>query len=281
MFIRAFLILIISLFSFSVLKTEALTDNSFISTAEKRLFSTEYKNDTTVNRLNRIELIIFGHKKAGTEQQRIQAIKNVLGSLEPKKSKNPAINTPIKVIKPTQNIKPSPMENYPVIDEIEKKILNKNFLNDNVYSRLDRLEIAIFNHKFSEPLNVRTERLRATVHGMKDLQEQKSSSTVPALSLNDENIKSILTRLEKETFKTSYEVEPVESRVARLENSVFNEISPEDNIEDRVNRLAAVISAQPSNELYKDMSKLRQYQTATQQLTAAALLIMLIKGLLF
>lgn len=280
MVIRIFLILIICLFSFSVLKTEALTENSYISSVEKKLFSAEYKNDTTVNRLNRIESIIFGQKKTGSEQQRIQSIKSVLGSLEPQKKDN-AISTPIKVVKPTQNIKPAPVENYPVIDEIEKKILNKTFLIDNVYSRLDRLELAIFNHKFSDPLNIRTERLRATVLGSQGQQKTESTHNNSDLSLNDENVKSVLNRLEKETFKVTYELEPTESRVARLENSVFNQTSAEDNIEDRIDRLAAVISAKPSSELYRDISKLRQYQTATQQITAAALIIMLIKGLLF
>lgn len=281
MIIRIFLILIISLFSISVLKTEALTDHSYISFVEKKLFSAEYKNDTTVNRLNRIESIIFGQKKAGTEQQRIQNIKNVLSSLEPVKKPINAANAPLKVIKPAQNIKPDSIENYPIIDEIEKKILNNTFLNDNVYSRLDRIELAIFNHKFSDPLNIRTERLRATVLGSQGFQETASTHNTPDLSLNDENIKSVLNKLEQETFKSTYELDSIESRITRLENSVFNQASPEDNIEDRIDRLAAVISAQPSSELYKDMSKLRQYQTATQQITAAALLIMLIKGLIF
>lgn len=164
---------------------------------------------------------------------------------------------------------------YPVIDEIEKKILNKVFSNEDITKRLDRLELAIFKKNFKDSLSSRVDRLKTIVFGNQDNTDNS------AQQMDSASVDTILSHLEKQTFNTTYDNETEESRLDRLENQVFNQTSPDDSVNDRVERLAAVVTAQPSSQEYNDMAKVRKYQSFSSKVSAAAILLMLIRGLLF
>ncbi|OGI25906.1 MAG: hypothetical protein A2287_06720 [Candidatus Melainabacteria bacterium RIFOXYA12_FULL_32_12] len=286
MYLKGLLIFVISLFFICGLEVKAYSDIDYISIAEQNLFSTQFKAEPVNNRLNRLEIDVFGKiNSKDTAQQRVQKLKKALGDFN---------NTS----QPTQSIKPIPenkakitpqnaLAQYPMVDEIEKQVLNKTFQQEDIYKRLDRLELVIFNQNFNDPLNNRVERLKTTVIGSQNNSissnnhNQANSLDNSTMPIDSESINVVLSQLEKQTFNTVYQNEPVETRIDRLENHVFNQTSPEDDTNSRVERLATVIAAQPANELYKDMSQLRQYQSVGTGLTAAALIMMLIKGFFF
>ena len=291
MYLKGFLILVISLFSLCCLEVKAYSDIDYISDAEQNLFNVQYRAETVNNRLNRLETNVFGNvNNKITTAQRVQKLKSALGSFNQPAQTQQSVQ-PQKIIPPqlnqVTNIPKNDLEQYPVIDEVEKQVLNKIFQQENIYKRLDRLELVIFNRNFNDPLNSRVERLKTTVIGTQNNSMASNNYSPASLSNNsampmDSNSTStVLSQLEKATFNASYQNEPVEARLDRLEMQVFNQTSPEDEVDSRVERLATVISAQPTNELYKDMSQLRQYQSVGAKVTAAAMVMFLIKGLFF
>jgi hypothetical protein len=257
----------------------AVQDNSsYLSSVELKLFGTKFAKETITKRLDRIEKDVFGIKSSGTQTVRIAKLKTVFKPTSsqivkkaPVKKKN---ITPVKQIK--QN--PAPNIKYTMVDEIEKKVLKKTFSNEDIERRLSRLETIVYGGSVNASLNSRVDNLKTTVFKNNQSTAEQSYS---ATQLNSDSVNMLLSKMERDVFNQVYSNDAVESRLSRLEMNIFNSASPEDTVDDRVERLSAVIAARPTEELYKDMSSLRQYQTTTTQISAAAILLLLIQGLLF
>lgn len=170
--------------------------------------------------------------------------------------------------------------NYPIIDSMELKLFKKVFINEALNKRIQRLEIVVFNHTYSDELSQRTERLKALVLG-KDSISANNTDDRQEPELTQENLNELLDKMEQETFQTTYKNESVESRINRLENQFFNEASPEENTDYRIERLSSIVEAKESEGVYKDASTLNHYQNINVGLTATAILLLLIKGLIF
>jgi len=279
------IILLISLILFINPCFAAVQDKyPFVSAVEQRLFGTKFQGESVDKRLNRIETNVFGLKNSGTVTVRITKLQTVFGQINvPSK---PAVNTkikPVSKINTTQKIQNEDSNiKYTIVDEMEKKILNRTYTKDNIYRRLSRLETVVFSGTINAPLSERVERLKLAIFGnSKTANNNNNNSFEESPQLSDESVRLLLDRMENDVFSTSYPNEPVESRLSRLETKLFNSASPEDPVNDRIERLSAVVSARPTNELYKDMSSVRQYQDVTAKISAAALLLLLIKGMLF
>jgi hypothetical protein len=123
--------------------------------------------------------------------------------------------------------------------------------------------------------------VRPSVFGNIRTSSNNDNTPDESAQISDESVRLLLDRMENDVFSMTYPNEPAESRLSRLEIKLFNSASPEDPVNDRIERLSAVVSARPTNELYKDMASIRQYQDVTAKISAAALLLLLIKGMLF
>ncbi|MFH0702015.1 MAG: hypothetical protein V2B14_00550 [bacterium] len=266
---KIFLILISVLILFVCLRVEAFDDKDYISNIEQNLFNAQFQNDSVNNRLNRIEINAFGKASADTYQQRIQRLKNTFKNQYQVVSKTP-VSTPALSNEPQ-------IDPY-IIDELENKVLSRSFSNENINRRIERLEIIMFNRNFNETWDERVNRLYSVVFGN---QNESSASTKTNNSMDENSINSLLTQLEKQTFNQVYIGDSIENRMARLENSIFNEVSSDSTVDERLERLATVIQAQASSDIYKDMSALRQYKTMNTSLTAATILLLLLRGLFF
>lgn len=175
---------------------------------------------------------------------------------------------------------------YPIVDQIEAKILGGSFPKEDIYKRLDRLESKLFGSVSQKALSDRVEDLSKAVLGENDNDTQDESYTPPSgnstsLSSDNNNLNDLLTQLESKLLNQAYPNNTQEERVSRLEKYVFNQSSNEYPMQDRIDRIAAVVKAQPSDELYKDTAQLQKLQMAGQGLALAALIIMIIAGLAF
>jgi len=264
----------------------ALTDSEYLSGIEKNLFNTKFTQEGLNKRLERIEKEIYGVKSRTVVSERIKRLEKIYKrpiAVKPvpaiKKSPKKIASNKLIKINNVQKVQDS----YPAIDEIEKRVLNRQFSSEDIYKRLDRLEIVLFNRNFNDSLYERTDRIKGVVLGQNQPhgEDNSSNNNDSTQHLDQNSINTILSNIEMQNFNTSYANEPVESRLSRLETKIFNQVSPEDKINDRIERLAAVSNAQPANELYRDMSQIRQYQAVATQLSAVALMLLIIKGLLF
>lgn len=270
----------------------AVTDQyAYVSALEQKLFGTKFQSENINKRLNRLESDVFGIKSSATVQVRINKLKTAFVQFEKssvpvkatqKKPVSPKTAS-IKLKQPQKLVKLEPPVKYAAVDEIEKKVLNRTFDKEDIYKRLNRLEIVVFSRTMNGALNERVENLKQTVFGNGQISQvntkESPQNQVPQLS--DDSVNLLLKRMETDIFNQTFPNEPVDARLSRLETKIFNSSSPEDSLNDRIERLSAVISARPTNELYNDMASVRQYQSMTNKISAAALLLLIMQGLLF
>jgi len=288
-------------------EVKAFDNSAFLSKIEQKLFNTQFNNEQINTRVNRIEKNVFGSVGTGTTEREIERLKHTYGYLVPvdKPSSKNATSKSTKTAKAVKN-KPDekltyspqtlmltpPREKansdiqYPAINAMEEKILSRSFEKEDIYKRVQRLEIIVFKQNFNEPLNDRVDRLKTVILGNNNNSQGKmvnggNLSENNSEPMSPDSVNTLLNGIEKSTFNTTYPSDSVESRLSRLETKIFNQTSPDDSVQDRIERLAAVVNAQPSNEMYKDMSQVRKYQQVGTGITAAAILLLLLRGLLF
>ncbi|MDD3013236.1 MAG: hypothetical protein PHC34_05985 [Candidatus Gastranaerophilales bacterium] len=258
--------------------------SSFVSSVEQKLFGTKFQGEDVNKRLGRIETNVFGLKSNGTTTVRINKLKTVFGQIEiSPKSANKVQPKPVSKTNTSQKMQNEDSSvKYAIVDDMEKKVLNHIYPNDNIYRRLSRLETVVFSRSMNTPLSDRVDKLKIAVFGnVKTTTSSSFNSEDDISQLSNESVNLLIDKMENDIFSTTYSNELLESRLSRLEIKLFNSASPEDPVNDRIERLSAVISARPTNELYKDMASLRQYQDMSAKVSAAALLLLLLKGMLF
>lgn len=194
---------------------------------------------------------------------------------------------------PVQN-KVNISEDYPVVDKIESKVLGNSYPKEDIYKRLGRLESKVFGTVSKKTLSDRVDDLSKTVIGANNNSEEDddnyssptsssdgdkySESYTPPSS--DESLNNLLNQMEKQLLNQVYPNDTRETRVARLERYMFNNSSDGYSMNERVERLATVIKAQPTNEIYQDAGLLNNNQLAGSGLSLAAIILMIMAGLL-
>ena len=112
---------------------------------------------------------------------------------------------------------------YKSLSDMEWQIYRKDYANDDLKARIDRLENSIFGQKSNYTLYYRLNALKKAMKTNKDRY----------LSINKQ---VILDLLENRYFSQTYKTEPLETRLGRLEMRIFGEIST-DNVEERFKHL--------------------------------------------
>ena len=118
------------------------------------------------SRLTRLEKEIYGKPSNQNEKTRVDKLYNDLmlsnsNSSVPQKNKN--FLSPVDIgPKADSDIK------YPIVDMLEEKTFNKSFENDEIYSRLSRLENKVFSNSINNAqmsLNERVDALKSKILG--------------------------------------------------------------------------------------------------------------------
>lgn len=178
---------------------------------------------------------------------------------------------------------------YPAVDEMETKVLGAAYPQENIYTRLDRLEYTIFGAATKAPLSDRVDRLRSTVLAetpqAAEPQKGYTASTMPSYFYSQTQQSSqeqsiILYELEKKLLGTVYINEPTEVRVSRLERIVFQASSDNYPVEERLQRLCAYADAKDSDQYYNDQAKLNQYANVANGVRVISLLFMILQAFL-
>ncbi len=184
---------------------------------------------------------------------------------------------------------------YPAVDELEKKVFGSVSSGQNIYSRLNRLETAVFGKTSNAHLSERVDRLDKLVlsgrrysTGSSNFNNSNSniifgqdyreygnfSNTSPA------EYSIVLYDLEKQFLETAYPSESVNIRVKRLENHLFSDSLDGYPIEDRIQRLTAYADARESDEFYEDQAQIKKYNNVMRGANAISLLFMILQFLL-
>ena len=277
---KKFILLILCIVFFPLISSAEI---SALSALENSLLGSEYKNDSDVQRVERLEQHLYGSKKSGNLQTRIKNIKNDTGYSDPvkevpkqvpgqnnlKSNINPALNNELL------NMKEDASVDYPIVDKMEEEVFKTTYKNENIYKRLDRLEGKVFNKTSKASLNERVDKLSAVISPMKrtakmpdynyDSADMDSYYAQSGLTpITDQNVVFQLAVLEQDLLKGNYTNDNISNRLSRLENALFNRTFPTDNDISRLQRVMVAYDAKKNSYKYENNRKMQNVATFSQ-----------------
>ena len=149
------------IFGFTGFNVEAVTQksDSLITKIENDIYGFDYSNDSTQNRISRLEKTVYGKSSSGDINKRIKKLSgdisaDVIGlEIEPTEDS----------FKEDEAIADSSV-NYPIVDEIEQKIFNQTYKNRDFHSRIVAIERKIFGKIYDvDDYCTRMDRIKAKV----------------------------------------------------------------------------------------------------------------------
>ncbi len=165
--ISACLLVLLSAASAFAASSANLPLDEQISKIENSVLGLNYSKESDSDRLKRIEDEVFGSSYNSSKlslQDRIDKLNSALG-----------LETLAEAKAPVSELYKDEAEgvNYPVVDMFEMQLFGKNFKDENIYKRLERLEEKTFGAAKKGDLAQRTDALKAKISMM------KPSSTLP------------------------------------------------------------------------------------------------------
>lgn len=138
---------------------------------ENRFFSHTYAHDPLEKRLERIECLVYGSTREGSNQERMARLKKTVAerSAQPLKSasekdavKLESNNNANKI--ETKAEAPSSSKQYPILNTLEWRALKKTYQSESLDQRLDRLESKMFGQPAQTMAYIdRVDRLKRTL----------------------------------------------------------------------------------------------------------------------
>ena len=255
--------------------------SSQIQELEKAYFGYDYPDDTDKNRLNRLELAIYGRTYQEPVSERISNLYADINTQTQQEqlSQNDDISEERPLPKAEGDVK------YPIVDKMEQKVLKKTYGNEDIYDRLARLEKQVFKKESTGSLNERVDALRGKVLyesepeinlAMEDdissselmddskynyYTYEKSKNKIAKPSNSSIDTFDIDTLEESVLGHKSYG--SIDSRLSKLEQKVFQKTF-NDSIEARTQRLLAVTTAQKTAKQYDNNKWMNRLNTGMQ-----------------
>ncbi|MCD8024982.1 MAG: hypothetical protein LUE64_05560 [Candidatus Gastranaerophilales bacterium] len=275
--IAAILIFFLSGFAFVWAQTPS---EAQLSRIEKTIWGFSYDDESEISRIERAEKQIFGAANPKiTPEKRIDKLTKSLGieTLEEAKSSLSELYVPEKAGQGAE---------YPQIDRLESNILGNMYKNENIYSRLERLEKKVFGAKQEGDLAGRTEALNRSANISGNVMQSAQNTNYEQVQKpynpydypqTNEDVKLQLAALENMIFATDFSQEPVELRLNRLENKIFQRNFDDDDSRTRISRIQAAATANKTAKYY-DNNKFQKY--AATGLQAASFILMILAFIL-
>lgn len=136
------------------------TQKSTISKIENEIYGFDYQNDSVQNRVLRLEKTIYGKQFSGDVNKRIKRLSadisaDVIG-LEIEPCEDSFANNEDTVADSTVN--------YPIVDEIEKKLFNKTNKDKDFHTRIVTIEKKLFGKVYDvDDYSTRMDRIKAEI----------------------------------------------------------------------------------------------------------------------
>jgi hypothetical protein len=246
-----------------------------LSKIENSVLGVEYNNQKTEQRLSRLEEYIYGHTKQGTLAQRTESLSKDLNiDLISEGNSNSEDDFSDEMTDGSVD--------YPILNDVEKKLSIKSAPNSSLHSRLVCIEKKLFNDVYdTDDFYTRVERIKKKMYGNSDIIANNEESVLeeyrqknyytqsPQRSGSDYKI----TVLEEKILKNTYPDENNNDRLARLENCVFDTEFYYDNEADRLSRLESAIRAKRSSNRY-DNNKFQQRLNTALQIGTMILMVL-------
>lgn len=259
--------------------------NSNITEVETSVFGYDYKNESDLKRIERLERYLYGTKKNGDIDKRLNDIKTDIGFTSKNKQKNKLPTSSDKKLSENLNqslnnelmgLKENSTVDYPIVDSMEKEVFKTTYKNEDIYKRLDRLEEKVFNSKSTASLNERVNKLASAISPMKntvnnmnnysyssdELNEYYAKSGLE--TVNDQSLPFQLAVLEQELLRNIYDNDNIANRLTRLEQKLFKRTFQSDNDISRLQRIMVAYDAKKNSYKYENNRKMQNVATFSQ-----------------
>lgn len=272
------LTILILLLTTNIYAEAQLTPKETMSAIENNVFGYEYNTDTDIKRIERIEEHLYGQKKTGTLQKRLENIQNDAAlTLDDKKAElnsdrniNSNRNTNLPDLKEDATVE------YPMVDKIEQELFNTCYKKENIYNRLNRLEEKVFGKASNEDLNTRVDKLASVIRPKKQMMSQPQNYNYTPNEMNDyysnsgletvsdQSVPFQLAALEEDLLRNAYMNDNISNRLNRLEQKLFNRTFSSDTDITRLQRIMVAYDAKKNSYKYENNRKMQNMATATQ-----------------
>lgn len=220
-----------------------------LTSLENRFFEHTYPQDTTEDRLTRLEKMVFGEARSGDDQSRLQQLINAVpaqqtsdASAQSQAGANQNSNAGTQTSSQSDDDSDtSSGTDYPRVTELEKALLGKSFQGEPIKHRLDQLELKSFGKTFSsQDLADRVDRI-AQYADKKFNGSQNSAffQSEPKNGSIEQKVAWLETQIEGQTFPQK----PMIERLRPLEKAMFP-TDPTDihaSIPEQVNMLMSAV----------------------------------------
>ena len=275
---KKYIIILLLLFSINTESIAEMSIHEKITAIENTIFGYDYKDESDEKRVERIEKNLYGQKKTGDIINRVDSIQNDTGLTikkeKPLYSSNSSFQSKENLKLP--ELKEDSTVEYPIVDKMEEEIFNTTYKNENIYSRLNRLEEKVFNKTSSEDLNSRVDKLASVIrpktkkmsnqyaydYSSDDLNNYYNNNGFEPV--NDQSMPFQLAALEEDLLRNAYNNDNTSNRLSRLEQKLFNRTFVSDSDVTRLQRIMVAYDAKKNSYKYENNRKMQNMATMSQ-----------------
>lgn len=256
--------------------------HNILDDIESSIFGYTYGNESNSIRVERIESYLYGSKKTGSLNTRIENIQNDIGFVkaedktasqmqrQPNESQNPQMPYALSGPKEDATVE------YPMVDKIEQELFKTTYKNENIYTRLDRLEKQVFNKVSNESLNDRVDKLASVVVPKKNIKQKNEDYAYSAQDVDsyyrasglspvdNQSLPFQLAVLEQDLLKNNYDNDNISNRLNRLEQKLFKRTFSSDTDVTRLQRIMVAYDAKQNSYKYENNRKMQNMATMSQ-----------------
>lgn len=290
-----FSILLIIIYTSLPLTAIGASQSSTISKIENDIYGFDYSNDGSKDRVERLEKTIYGKASAGDINKRIKKLSADISADVIGLEITPSEDT----FAEEEKIAEDSSVNYPVVDEIEKKIFNQTYKNRDFHSRIVAIERKLFGKIYDvDDYSTRMDRIKAEVMPDMLAEDNKDDSVyIPGSRYYDDNAltSSDLAGTGRSRFRmpfgqrnysrpyvnygdmtggASVPYTPnLNDELAQLEFETFGTTFAEEDTTSRIKRLNSASKAKKSSSIY-DSQKFSQRMSTAMEIGAMILMIL-------
>ena len=295
----------ILIFSFLIISNPCIASQygAILDNLENSLYGFTYTTSDDASRLSRIEESVYGQSKPNKSvNERIASLKKDMSAdligqeITPKEDTFAEDEYKYNDKIAEEKMPPAGANvDYPSVNELEQQIFKQQFKNQDLNSRLAKLEKEALGQTFeTDAFSSRVERLQAKIKP-ESLMENKIAQDEGTIPLdkdyrlsgyeppefdydayntrNKKSEKVNLASVEKSIFKHSFNNENMNNRLARLESTMFGTTFDSDTQEDRLRRISSAYKAQKTASRY-DSNKFSQNMATAMQIGTILLMIL-------
>ncbi len=292
---KIFSILLIIIYTSLPLTAIGASQSSTISKIENDIYGFDYSNDGSKDRVERLEKTIYGKASAGDINKRIKKLSADISADVIGLEITPSEDT----FAEEEKIAEDSSVNYPVVDEIEKKIFNQTYKNRDFHSRIVAIERKLFGKIYDvDDYSTRMDRIKAEVMPDMLAEDNKDDSVyIPGSRYYDDNAltSSDLAGTGRSRFRmpfgqrnysrpyvnygdmtggASVPYTPnLNDELAQLEFETFGTTFAEEDTTSRIKRLNSASKAKKSSSIY-DSQKFSQRMSTAMEIGAMILMIL-------